>query len=140
MQKEQYSAIKFFFRLNHTATETYEKLKQAYGEDALYRATVFRWFKDFKEGRLVCVEQDGPGVSTSDVIEVNTDAVIVHEDQRITLRKLSDMLRVSYGSVFMIMHDYLHKSIHGLTLEIKSCSIWLDSTLPVYHIHLILLI
>lgn len=109
-REEQYSAIKFCFRLNHTATETYEKLKQAYGEDALPRATVFRWFKDFKEGRLVCVKQGGPGVSASAVTEVNinTAAVIVREDRRITLRNLSEVLRISYGSVFTIMHDHLH--------------------------------
>ena len=60
-REEQYGAIKFCFRLNHTASETYEKLKQAYGESALPRATVFRWFKEFKEERVSCVKQGGPG-------------------------------------------------------------------------------
>jgi len=88
-REEQYGAIKFCFRLNHTASETYEKLKQTYGESALPRATVFRWFKEFKEGRVSCVKQGGPGVSASAVTEtnINTAAVIVREDRRITLRE-----------------------------------------------------
>ena len=80
-REEQYSAIRFCFRF--TASETYAKLQQANGEDALPCATVFRWFKDFKDGRVLCVKEGGPGVTPSAVTEVNinTASVIVHENQ-----------------------------------------------------------
>ena len=47
---EQGCAIKFCFKLNENATETYEKLKWAYGEHAVLRAQVFRWHKTFLNG------------------------------------------------------------------------------------------
>jgi len=48
---EQRSAIKFCVKLNENATESYEKLKRAYGEHALSRTRVFRWYKAFLGGR-----------------------------------------------------------------------------------------
>ena len=96
-QEELYSAKWFCFHLKHTASETYAKLQQAYGEDALPRATEFRWFKDFKDGRVLCVKEGGPYVTASAVTEVNinTASVSVHENRQITLRNLSKALRIS---------------------------------------------
>jgi len=47
---EQRICIKFCFKIGKTATETYQLLRQAYGEDAVGRAQVFDWFRRFKEG------------------------------------------------------------------------------------------
>ena len=41
-------------------------------------------------------------------VNINTACVIVREDRQITLRNLSKAFRISYGSVFIIMHDHLH--------------------------------
>ena len=43
--------IKFCFKIGKTATETYQLLQQAYGEDAMGRTQVFVRFRRFKEGR-----------------------------------------------------------------------------------------
>ena len=75
-REEQYSAIRFCFRLKDTSYETYAKLHQACGEDAVPRATVFRWFKDFKEGRVLCVKECGHGVTASAVTGVNINTAI----------------------------------------------------------------
>ena len=48
---EQRICIKFCFKIGKTATETYQLLQQAYGEDAGGRTQVFDWFRRFKEGR-----------------------------------------------------------------------------------------
>ena len=48
---EQRYAITFCVKLNENATETYEKLKRAYGEHAVSKAQVFRWHKAFLDGR-----------------------------------------------------------------------------------------
>ena len=90
-----------------------QNCKQAYGEDALPRAAVFRWFKDFKDGQVLCIKEFGPGVTDSAVTEVNinTASVIFCEDWQITLSNLSKALRISYGSVFTIMHDHLHMTL-----------------------------
>jgi hypothetical protein len=44
---EQRICIKFCFKIGKTATETYELLQQAYGEDAMGRTQVFDWFRRF---------------------------------------------------------------------------------------------
>jgi hypothetical protein len=48
---EQRICSKFCFKIGKTATETYQLLQQAYGEDAVGRTQVFDWFDRFKEGR-----------------------------------------------------------------------------------------
>jgi len=54
---EQRICIKFYFKIGKTATETYQLLQQAYGEDAMGCTQVFDWFRRFKEGRT-SVESD----------------------------------------------------------------------------------
>ncbi|XP_026809131.1 protein GVQW3-like [Rhopalosiphum maidis] len=54
---EQRVCIKFCHKLGKTATETYQMLLLAYGDETMSRARVFEWFKRFKEGRTT-VESD----------------------------------------------------------------------------------
>jgi hypothetical protein len=44
-------AIKFSVKLKKMATEKFEMLKSAYGEEYLSRTSVLEWHKRFKEGR-----------------------------------------------------------------------------------------
>jgi len=53
--KEQIICIKFCFRINKTAAETHQMLKEAFGEQALSQVRTFEWFKHFKDGQE-CVE------------------------------------------------------------------------------------
>ena len=48
---EQLCAIKFCVKLGETGIETFNKLTQAYGEHALSRSQVFKWYKAFSERR-----------------------------------------------------------------------------------------
>ena len=45
------TVVKFCFKLGKSASETFELIKQAYGDDVLSRTRVFEWRKMFKEGR-----------------------------------------------------------------------------------------
>ena len=58
---EQRICIKFCFKIGKTATETYQLLQQAYGEDAMGRTDVFVWFRRFKEGRTSAESDPRPG-------------------------------------------------------------------------------
>ncbi|PSN54151.1 hypothetical protein C0J52_06860 [Blattella germanica] len=60
------------------ATETYEKLKQVYCEDALPCVTVLRWFSDFKEGRFKSVKQVNSKLSS--IQFENSEAVYEESD------------------------------------------------------------
>ena len=48
---EKRYAIKFCFKLEKTATETYGMLQTAFGASCMNRASVFELNKRFKEGR-----------------------------------------------------------------------------------------
>jgi len=48
---EQRYAIKFFVKLNKSATEIFSSLTEAYGDVTLSRTMVFNWYKALKEGR-----------------------------------------------------------------------------------------
>jgi hypothetical protein len=50
--REQRACIKFFFKLGKTATECYEMLKTAFGEQAMSHSQTFQWFSRFNEGIL----------------------------------------------------------------------------------------
>ena len=79
---EQRCAIKFCFKLGMlqkraknlkklmNATETCEKLKEAYEEDALSRAQIFRWFKEFSEGRDLVEDEPRTGRPTTSKTDV----------------------------------------------------------------------
>ncbi len=42
--------MKFCFKLDKSATETYKMLQKVYGETAVTKETVFKWFGRFREG------------------------------------------------------------------------------------------
>jgi hypothetical protein len=44
-------AIKFCLKLKKPLTETFEMLRNAYGEECLSRTNMFKWHKNVKEGR-----------------------------------------------------------------------------------------
>ena len=48
---QQRCAIKFCFKLQKTATQTYELLQEAEGDNSLSEGKVFEWCNRFKEGR-----------------------------------------------------------------------------------------
>ena len=53
--------IKFRFKLEKNATETYGMLQTAFGPSCMNRASVFEWYKRFKEGRESCGMMRGVG-------------------------------------------------------------------------------
>jgi hypothetical protein len=64
-RNEQSVAIKFCFEAGLSATETQALVLKIYGEWALNRANVFRWYSRFQDRReLVDVERGGCPKST----------------------------------------------------------------------------
>ena len=65
--REQCACIKFCLKLRKTATECYEMLKTAFGEQAMGRSQTFQWFSWFKAGRTSIDddERSGRPVSSS---------------------------------------------------------------------------
>jgi len=78
---EQRICIKFCFKIVKTATETYQLLQQAYGEDTMGRTQVFDWLRRFKEGRTSSESDPRSGRrSTSRNEEMIDSEGIVHQE------------------------------------------------------------
>jgi hypothetical protein len=60
-KSKQQVNIKFLVKLKKSATETFQLLTEAYGEDCMSCARVFEWHKRFSEGRESVKDDDCPG-------------------------------------------------------------------------------
>ena len=83
---EELYAIKFCFKLEKNATETYGMLQTAFRPSCMNWASVFEWYKRFKEGRESVSDFERCGKSE----EVNRPELI---GQRVRVRLRVTMLR-----------------------------------------------
>jgi len=58
---EQRANIKFCSKLEKTAAETVELMRQVYGDNCLSRAQIFRWYARFKTGVETIEDEARPG-------------------------------------------------------------------------------
>ena len=106
--EEQY-AIKFCFKLGKNATETYGMLQTAFGASCMNRASVFEWYKRFKEGRESVRDDERCGRSK----EVRTPQLIgqiknfMDKDCRVSIETISAQFDVSVGTVHTIICEEL---------------------------------
>jgi hypothetical protein len=74
-KSEQRVNIKFLVKLKKSATETFQLLTEAYGEDCISRARVFEWHKRFSEGRESVKDDDRPDRPRTAVNDENSEKV-----------------------------------------------------------------
>ena len=72
---EQCVNVKFCVKLGKSATETYDLLKEVYGDKCLSRTRVFEWFKRFKGGREEVRDDQHPVHSSTSKIDANIKKV-----------------------------------------------------------------
>ena len=85
---EQRACIKFCFKLGETATECYEMLKTAFGEQAMCRSQTFQWFSRFKADRTsIDDERSGRPVSSSTPEMIERVCQFIREDRHRTMMK-----------------------------------------------------
>jgi hypothetical protein len=86
---------KLCFKTRKTATETFQLIKQANGDDALLRTRVSEWYASFRDGREN-VEDERSGrptaVRTFDMIE--TFRELLSTDRRMTFRMMEEELEI----------------------------------------------
>ncbi|GFX41223.1 protein GVQW3 [Trichonephila clavipes] len=106
---EQRCAIKFCFRLGHSATETFAKLQQAYGDSVLSRAQVFRSFKAFSGGRESIEDEPRSGRPSVSKTAENDVRVrdLVRSDRRLTIRMIGEELNLNHTTVHQILTNEL---------------------------------
>ena len=106
--EERYS-IKFCFKLEKNATETYGMLQTAFGASCMNRASVYEWHKRFKESRESVRDDERSGKSK----EVRTPELIsqiknfMDKERRVSKETISAQFDVSVGTVHTIIREEL---------------------------------
>jgi hypothetical protein len=108
---EQRIAIKFCFNAGLSATETLVLVQKAYGNVALNRSKVFRWYSRFRDRRELVEDDERGGRPKSTRPEVNIAAVadLVKNDHRIALRIIAESLNIPKPVVLRILKEDLGK-------------------------------
>ncbi|KAJ8949206.1 hypothetical protein NQ318_021699 [Aromia moschata] len=70
---EQRCAIRFCFRLEHSATDTFAKLEHVYGDSVFSRAQVSRWFKAFSEESRLKVNHAGEDLHPQEPMKMSIE-------------------------------------------------------------------
>jgi transposase len=98
---KQRAAIKFCVKLKKTATETFEMLKSAYGEECLSRTIVFEWHKRFKEERVSLQDDERKGRPSTSRTEESKEVIqkCLPEDRTLSLRVLEEMAGINKETV-----------------------------------------
>jgi len=88
-----------------TGIETFNELKQPYGEHALSRSQVFKWFKAFSEGRESIEDEPRSGRPSTSKTDNNVEIVgaLVRSDRRLTVRKIASELNLNHTTVHQIL-------------------------------------
>lgn len=84
-------------------------LDAAYGHHSPSRATVYKWFGQFRDGRKSVFDEERSGAPKKVTTEENVNTIhdIVVADRRIKLREIEEMTGISYERVHNIVHDEL---------------------------------
>ena len=108
--KEQRICIKFCFKLNKTAAEAHQVLKEAFGEQALSQTRTFEWFKHLKDCQETVEDDKHFGrpstCTTSEMVAKVRDVIL--EDRRQTIHDVCNCIGLSQGSCQCILADELN--------------------------------
>jgi len=109
--KEQRVSIKFCFIAGLSVTEILLLVQKAYGNEALNRSNVFRWYCLFRDGRKLVENDERVGRPKSTRTEVNVAAVadLVKNDRRIASKMITEYLNIPKTVVLQILKEDLGK-------------------------------
>jgi hypothetical protein len=91
---QQRYAIRFCVKLGQGATDAYENIQKAFGNDSISRTEVFRWHKNFVNWRETV--EDEPRSGPPPLVSVRTSTNIgrvrafICQDRRLTIRMIAD--------------------------------------------------
>jgi len=97
----------FSCQIWETGIETFNKLKQVYGEHASSRSQVFKWFKAFSEGRESIEDEPRSGRHSTSKTDNNVGIVgaLVRSDRRLTVRMIASELNLNHTTVHHISRE-----------------------------------
>jgi transposase len=96
--------IKFCQEEGETPSKTYKRILDIKGKASVSRTLVFDWHKRFREGMTEISDKEGRGRKTKITGTLVTSiAATLEKDRRLTVRALSSMFGISYGTVQSIL-------------------------------------
>jgi len=107
---EQRVCIKFCVRLGKTGSDTFEMLKQTFGDSCMSCSRTFEWFGRFKSGRTSTANDDRSGRPSTATTpsKVEQVRVAVNQDHRHTIHDLCAEVGIVYGSCQRILIEQLN--------------------------------
>ncbi|XP_035228788.1 protein GVQW3-like [Stegodyphus dumicola] len=106
---EQSCVVKLCFRLKYNVKETYAKLSQAYGDNVLLGAPVFRWLKTFSEERESIVEELQKVVPVTARTDENVAKAwdCMCSGHHLTVKLIEEELNLIYTTIHQILANEL---------------------------------
>jgi len=107
---EQRVCIKVCVRLGKMGSETFEMLKQAFGDSCMSHSRTFEWFGRFKNGRTSTANDDRSGRPSTATTPSKVEDVraAVSQDRRRTIHDLCAEVGIGYGSCQRILTEQLN--------------------------------
>ncbi len=130
------TVIKFYCLRNKSATKTFKKMKEVYGDRCLSRCTVLRWHAAFMKGQesteLLHMGWSGPPKTASGEVNVNTIWVLIEEDCSLTCHQMAAIMNYSKTTIENIVkHEvrmcYLFSTWVPHHLTRKQLCDWVDA-------------
>jgi transposase len=87
-EREKQVNMKFCFRLGKSATETHEMLVEVYGDTAVTRNTVYKWYERFRSGSDLIDDEERPGRPSTSCTDENISKVndMIRSNRRVTIQ------------------------------------------------------
>lgn len=84
-------------------------IEKCYPDSCPSKATICRWFAEFKRGRTDTNDAERSGRPVEAVTPENVSEVtkIIMKDRKVKLREIAEITQISYGSAFTILHEKL---------------------------------
>ena len=130
--EEQKYVLRHLVRHGYTFTWSFNDLQATFEDDCMGRTTAYNWWSKFKNGETSIERKSGSGRPQSSRIETNIEFIrqLLDEDNRLTIREISMMSQLSYGTVSTILHEDLELTLrcvkwipHALSVEQQKCRV-----------------
>jgi hypothetical protein len=111
-QFEQWENVEFCQRLGKPASETFQMISQAYGEEALACSAVFKWHNRFAQGRNSLEDDehaDRPRTVRTE-LTIQEVAMLVHANHSQMVEEIAAASGTSHGTCHKIVSDDLNMS------------------------------
>jgi len=111
LSMEQRLVIKFCFRAGKSAMETLQMVNAAYGDQALSRLNVFRWYGQFRDGREDIEDDPRSGQPTECCNDNNVKKIsqLLLQNRHLSQRMLADEVNVGKDTMRKTVVEDLQK-------------------------------